>query len=265
MTTAYADPVNITTRNAATVSGSARDLNATALNTAAAPRLDLYAPIHKALRGAMTETLALVGRLDVFDAEEMQTTLQQFEALLDLCVSHIEHEEAFIHPAIRARQPAAARRTADAHVEHLQSIEALRDEGRGLQAAGDSERSALALRLYRHLALFVAENFQHMQIEETSNNAALWASYSDAELSALHGRLLASISPREHLEVLRWMVPALSPTERAAMLNGAKAGMPPEAFLGVIEYVRPHVDPRGWAKLAGAVGIALQPGRLETA
>ena len=217
------------------------------------PRIDLYAPIHKALRNAMTDTLALVGRLDVFDADEMVSTMTRFDALLDLCLQHLEHENEFIHPAIEARQPRGARRTADDHLEHVLSIEALRSEGLALQVAEPSERMALAQRLYRHLALFVAENFQHMHIEETVNNAALWAAYSDAELLALHGRLMASISPQEHLAVARWMLPALSPVERAGMLNAEKRELPPEAFLGVVEHVRPHLDARGWDKLAAIV------------
>ena len=225
---------------------------------AAAPRLDLYAPIHKALRAAMTDTLLRLGRVDVSDAEELAETIDALEALLDLCTGHIEHENAFVHAAIEARQPAGAECTAHDHVEHLASIEALRDEGRRLRATAGAERMAPALRLYRHVALFVAENFQHMHIEETVNNAALWAHYSDAELAALHDRLVASISPQENLAVARWMVPALSPLERAAMLNGAKAGMPPEAFLAVVEHVRPHLDARGWQKLAPAIGVAAQ-------
>jgi hypothetical protein len=59
----------------------------------------------------------------------------------------------------------------------------LRDEASALQAAGDGERMPLALRLYHHLALFVADNFQHMHIEETVHNPTLWAHYSDAELA----------------------------------------------------------------------------------
>jgi hypothetical protein len=47
------------------------------------------------------------------------------------------------------------------------------------------------------------------------------------------------------------------------MLNGARAGMPPEAFLAIVEHVRPHVDARGWLKLAPAIGVAAQPGRLS--
>jgi len=228
-------------------------------SAATPPRPDLYAPIHKALRAAMTDTLGRVGRVDVFDAAELEQTLAAFDALLDLCASHVEHENAFLHPAIEARQPAGAARTAEDHVEHLASIEALRAEGRRLRAAAEGERMMLALRLYRHLALFVAENFQHMHIEETLNNATLWAHYSDAELAELHERILAAISPQENLAVARWMVPAMNPLERAGMLVAAKAGMPPEAFLGVLEHVRPHVDARGWQKLAAAIGVAARP------
>jgi len=227
----------------------------------AAPRLDLYAPIHKALRLALTDTLVLVGRLDVQDPGEMVSTLGRLEDLLDLCTRHLEHENTFLHPAIEARQPDGARRTADDHVEHLASIEALRAEGEALRAARPETRATLALRLYRHLALFVAENLQHMHVEETVNNALLWAHYSDAELVDLHKRLLDSLPPAEHLVVARWMVPAMAPAERAGMLQGARAGMPPEAFLGYLEHVRPHVDARGWAKLGRALGIAERPGQ----
>ena len=231
---------------------------------AAAPasmRLDLYAPIHKALRLALTETLVLVGRLDVRDAAELVSTLARLEDLLDLCTRHLEHENALVHPAIEARQPEGTRRTADDHVEHLASIEALRAEGEALRDARPEARAGIALRLYRHLALFVAENLQHMHVEETVNNALLWAHYGEAELVDLHERLLASIPPAEHLEVARWMVPALTPAERAGMLQGARAGMPPEAFLGYLEHVRPHVDARGWTKLAQALGVAERPGQ----
>ena len=226
-----------------------------------APRLDLYAPIHKALRLAMCETLVLVGRLDVHDPEETVGTLARVDGLLDMLQHHLEHENAFVHAAIEARRPNGAERTAQEHVEHLASIEALRAETRAVQAAAADARPPLALRLYRHLALFVAENFQHMHVEETANNAALWALYRDAELLALHDRLLASISPVEHLEVARWMVPALNPAERAGMLQGARATMPPEAFLGVLEHVRPHVDARGWTKLARTLQVAERPGQ----
>jgi hypothetical protein len=37
--------------------------------------------------------------------------------------------------------------------------------------------------------------------------------------------------------------------------------MPPEALLGMMAVVRPHLDDAGWAKLAAAAGIDPQLGR----
>lgn len=222
----------------------------------AAPRLDLYAPIHKALRSMMSDTLCRIGRMDVCDAEDLAQGLAQFEALLALCESHVQHENDFVHPAIEARRPSGSARIAHEHDEHLQSIAELRDEAAALRVAPAEAQAARALRLYRHLALFVAANFQHMHIEETAHNAALWAHYSDAELLQLHGRLMASIDPREQLEVARWMVPALSPAERAAVVGGMKAEAPPEAFIGLLAHIRPHLDDKAWNQLAHAVGVA---------
>jgi len=231
----------------------------------AAPRFDMYGPIHKALRSFMCDTLLRAGRLDVNDAAEFDATLNQVDALLAFCLDHIERENAFVHAAIEARRPAGAQRTTDDHVEHVETIAALRDETAALRRAqARSQAQAkpmLAHRLYHHLALFVAENFQHMHIEETANNAALWALYSDAELHEIHARLLAGIPPEKDLLVARWMIPALCPTERAIIVGHAKRQMPPEAFIGVLAHVKPHMDESGWAKLASAVGVSPSLGR----
>ena len=239
---------------------------ATATATRTSARLDLYAPIHKALRSFMMDTLARIGRLDVDDSAEMPATLGQFDALLQLCESHLRHENEFVHPAIEAREGGRSRRIAGEHREHLAHIGALRDEAAGLrQATDEARRTLLAQRLYRHLALFVADNFQHMHLEETAHNASLWAHYSDAELSALHDRLLASVPPAEMMLVARWMIPALNPAERAGLVKGLQAGMPPEALAGLLAQVRPHLDDRGWDKLARAIGVPQQPGLVHVA
>lgn len=184
---------------------------------APAPRMDLYTPIHKALRHFMADTLLGVGRLDTDDPEALQATLGQLGDLLDQCAAHLDHENHFVHTAIEARRPGGSQRMAEEHRQHLAAIAALRSDAGHLQQSAPAGRPALALRLYRHLALFVADNFAHMHHEETVHNATLWALYTDAELAALHDRLLASLPPQEMAATLRWMLPALSPAERAHM------------------------------------------------
>ena len=221
-----------------------------------AARPDIYVHIHKALRHFMLDTLCRVGRMDVTHAEETDGTLAQFDALMALCTNHLKHENEFIHPAIEAGRRGVSDRIAGEHVEHLESIDALREDARQLRAARGDGRAPLALRLYRHMALFVADNFEHMHYEETVHNAALWSLYSDAEIDGLHNRLVASIPPQEMFEVARWMLPAMNPAERAGMLGGIKAVAPPAVFAALLSHVRPHLDDKGWTKLASALGVS---------
>lgn len=173
--------------------------------------------------------------------------------------SHAQHENDFLHPAIESRRPGATARVAGEHVEHLGSIEVLQAEVATLRQDPGAER---ALRLYRHFALFMAENLAHMHHEETVLGAALWECHGDAELVAIHQALLASVPPQEMALVLRWMVPALDPAARAGLLAGMQSAMPPENFRAVLDIVRPRLDDTAWAKLARALGLPAVPGLM---
>lgn len=223
----------------------------------AAPRLDLYGPIHKGLRLLMADTLSRVGCVDVDDADELAATLAQVQGLLDLCRAHLDHENRFVHTAIEARCPGTTARVAGEHEEHLDAIAALEADAAALRALPGA---GAAHRFYRHLSMFVAENLAHMNFEETAHNSALWASHSDAELAEIHQRLVASIAPAEMAATLRWLVPALAPAERATMLGQMQRELPPEAMRGVLDTVRPHLHDRAWGKLARALGIPPVPG-----
>jgi len=224
---------------------------------AAAPRVDLYAGIHKALRALMADTLLAVGRMDSEDALERAQVTQRVLELLDFCRSHLRHENDFIHPALEARAPGASGKIAHEHEEHLQAIVALADQATALLQCEPAARPAAALALYRALSLFIAHNFEHMHVEETAHNAVLWARYTDAELIDLHNALVASIPPDEMMYVLRWMVPFMNPAERAAMLGDMRDHAPAPAFAAALEVVRPHLGEREWAKLGRDPGLAL--------
>lgn len=226
-------------------------------------RHDMYAFIHKALRRLLCDTLVRVGRLDDGDAAESAATLGQLEAMLALMQGHLEHENRYVHPALEARRPGTSARIGAEHEEHLETIEALQAELQALRAAPAERRPLLSRRLYRHLTLFVAENLQHMHVEETVHNAALWEGYTDAELVAIEDALRADIPEAEMAQVLRWMVPALTPAERAEMLVPMQAAIPPEAFRGVLEIVRPTLDDLAWAKLARALNVPPAPGLVQ--
>ena len=221
---------------------------------AQAPRLDMYTGIHKALRAVMADTLLAVGRMDVHDELELAQTTQRVLELMDFCRAHLQHENDFVHTAIEARAPGASAQIGHEHQDHERHIGQLADSCTALLNAPQELRAAGAQNLYRNLALFVADNFQHMHVEETAHNAVLWARYTDTELAELHGALVASIPPQEMMGVLRWMVPFMNPAERVGMLADMRANAPAPAFGAALDVIRPHLTEREWVKLVNGLG-----------
>jgi hypothetical protein len=223
------------------------------MNSATLPRFDLYGQIHKALRLGMADTLARFGSLDAGDAGQRLEAIAQLRALLDLCRAHVEKEEHHVHPVIEARCTGRSLRVAAEHVEHLAAIDALEAEAVAFQCAPDA---AAAFRLYRHLALFVAENLEHMEVEETVHNAALWSAYTDAELQQVHVAIVSAIDPDAMAQALHWMLPALNPDERAELLLGLRASAPAAAFEGALQMARQRLGAGDCARLERALDLS---------
>ncbi|GAA4351414.1 hypothetical protein GCM10023165_39580 [Variovorax defluvii] len=223
---------------------------------AAAPRVDLYAGIHKALRALMADTLLNLGRADTEDTLELAEATQRVLRLLDMCRSHLRHENEFVHRAMEARAAGSSSRIEHEHEQHEAEIGTLAAQATALLEPDHTGRDAATLALYRGLSLFIAHNFEHMHVEETAHNAVLWARYTDAELIDIHNALVASIPPEEMMFILRWLVPFMNPAERAAMMADMRAHAPAPAFEAALELVRPHLSAREWQKLGASLGMA---------
>jgi hypothetical protein len=231
-----------------------------AATAGSAPRFDLYTLIHKAWRAYLADTLQRVGRLDVDDDTEREQVCAQVQALMQQMRQHLQHENEFLHAAIEARRPGGARRTGEDHAHHVDAIRNLDDEALALRQARPGHRAALALRLYRQLALFVADNLAHMHVEETDNHALLWSLYDDAQLLAIHDQIMAAIGPDEMAQTLRWLAVGLSPQELAQLFGGLRASAPPAAFEALYDVALSQLDEGRRAKLARALGLPPVPG-----
>ncbi|MGE8375312.1 MAG: hypothetical protein ACN6N5_08220, partial [Diaphorobacter nitroreducens] len=65
-----------------------QEITALAQADAAAPRMDLYAFIHKALRAYMVDTLVGLGRVDAEDDLELSQAGARVLQLLSFCRAH---------------------------------------------------------------------------------------------------------------------------------------------------------------------------------
>lgn len=228
--------------------------------TATAPRFDIYASIHKGVRLMLADLITSAGGVDPQDAASVQLLMDKVEAAADFCLSHLEHENDFLHTALERLQPGASQRIATEHVEHERDIEALRAHARALPGCAPEDRPAACHALYHAVSLFAAHNLAHMHLEETEHNAVLWAHLDDAGIMAIHGQILASLTPAEMTASLRWMLPALAPAERLGLLGGMRANAPAPVFGAVLALARERLNDEAWGKLARGLGIPVAPG-----
>lgn len=215
-------------------------------------RYNMYGFIHKALRAFMADTLLQLGRMDLADAREVNATLQQARELLGFCRVHLDDENRFVHPALEACEPGSAARIAGEHVHHEEDIALLLEQ---IDALEHRHADEAANGLYRRFAVFVGGNFEHMEYEEREHNAVLWAHYSDAQLRAIEGALVASLPPQASALGLRWMLPSIAHAERVALLGGIRAHAPAVAFDGALALARAHLDAHDWQKLSAALAL----------
>lgn len=217
------------------------------------PRYNIYGFIHKALRAHLTETLLLLGRMDCEDDENVCGGLNSLREILDLCCSHLEHENRFLHTAMERYRQGSSAQIAEEHLEHERAIDQLFSGAAEVQSLAGSDREQAAGRLYRQFAVFVAENLEHMHKEETLNNRVLWSAFTDEELRGIERTIVESQSPQEKARVMRLMIPAMNPSERAQLLGGMRRGMPAEPFREILTSVRQLLNPGDWFKLEKAL------------
>lgn len=201
--------------------------------TAAAPdesRYNLYHAIHKALRFGHCRMLAAIGANDFGDELATRALLADLHQLIVLGRSHLEGENREIHTAIEARTPGAAAHAAEDHGHHEQSFAELESLIRAVEVAVPSRREMAGRALYRRYALFAADDLLHMNEEETELLEALHRAFTDEELQAIEGRIVAAIPPEKMLAYARLMMPALSHPERVGLLGKMQKALPEAAF-----------------------------------
>jgi hypothetical protein len=218
-------------------------------------RFDIYRTIHKALRLRMSELLVATGRLDCGNDDEVASLCASLDEFCAFCISHLEHEDEFIHPALEARMPLSSWKINAEHRDHERDIETLMAAADALRRAPVSARSLHAQMVYHTLGLFIAHNLMHMYVEETEHNRTLWQYYSDDEIREINARLLAHVTQTQMTYGLRYMLPAMQPEERVTMLLEIRATAPIEAYRAISAQAQEVLDSQAWYHLAQALDL----------
>lgn len=220
------------------------------------PRHDLYGPIHKGLRLALSTLLVRLGQAD-FAAPNGERSLEALEQQLALSASHLAHEERFLHPALEARRPGATAILEQDHRHHDDAFVELAGLIAAVRAAPRADKAGPGRALYLAFSRFCADDFAHMAEEEQTFLPLFHEHFADDELRAIEAELIAAIPPEKVMKYLRLMLPAGTPDERFGFLDGMRRGAPAEVFQAVLDQAaRPSLAEPDWNALAMRLRLA---------
>jgi hypothetical protein len=218
--------------------------------------VDLYRDIHKAIRAELFATTVDAGRVDPADRPGRQALAVRVNDLVDLLVTHAEHEDTAVQPALELHLPKLAERIESDHAGLETRMADLRELAAvDLDAAPVSQRTA-AHHLYLELASFTGTYLEHQDLEERIVMPDLDAIIGVDAVGEIHAAIIGSIPPDVMANSLALMLPVMNIDDRAELLGGMRAGAPAEVFAGVWGLAGSVLDDTSYAALAARLDLA---------
>jgi hypothetical protein len=216
---------------------------------------DMYRNIHKGIRNGLFSVTLAAGQVDPHDAAAVEDVAGRWTDLVRVLVAHAEHEDEFVQPAIERFAPAYAAEIAEAHPRleaQMAELEVLAD--RAIDACPEQVR-LLTHRFYLGLASFTAEYLQHQEFEEFEVMVMLSQHLSFDELLAIDNAIVASIDPDMMAKSAALMLPAMNIDDQTELYAGARGGVPPEVFQGMLMLGQSVLEPARYEALARRLGV----------
>ena len=216
---------------------------------------DLYRDIHKAIRVELFSITSGAGRLDPSDRAGRVALAHHLRSVVDLLVSHAEHEDGAIQPALEAHLPVLAEKVEHDH----ESLEARMDDlldmaGEAVDAPPREQRGRVH-HLYLELGSFTSDYLRHQDLEERVIMPALEDRLGVDAVVAIHQAIVSNIPPQEMAATLALMLPAMNHEDRVDLLGGMQANAPAEVFEGVWSLAGSVLESADRSKLARALSV----------
>jgi hypothetical protein len=194
---------------------------------------DLYRDVHKGIRAELFAIVSEAGRLDPSNRAARAALADHVRMVSELLVSHAEHEDSAVQPALEVHLPDLAERIEKDHTKLDRRIAGFVDLAAAAADATPVDQTVRAHQLYLELASFTSVYLEHQDVEERVVMPALDAAVGPEAVLQIHGAIVGSIPPAEMATSLAIMLPAMNVDGRAELLGGMQANAPAEVFQGV--------------------------------
>ena len=217
-------------------------------------RMEMYRPIHKAIRNILYTTALRLGTADFRDQGSTRESLDKLGETIAILQMHAGHEETFVHTALESRAPGITKSFEQNHEDDDRLFDQMRELGAQIEAAGgNSERVDLGNQLYSIFNTYIGDYLGHLDREEQQLGQALWDHFTDQELADIDHQIIANVPP----EVMAGMIPIIcnsfNASELTAILGDMKQGAPAEVFAGMLKMVEQATPPATWESVRQAL------------
>lgn len=199
-------------------------------------RIDFYGNYHKALRRALFEFSARTGLLDYDDDAALAGLSTEFEQIAQTLREHSVHEDEYMHPLLARYAPEVLKKMDVQHATLDPALDTLAEQLRAVASAAD--RPAAGMAFYAAINRYIGAYLEHLADEEDIANPILWERCPHDELAQAVARFRGSFALDQVATSFEFMLPALSPPERADLYKSVRDNAPRPVFdtlLGVAE------------------------------
>ena len=216
-------------------------------------RMEMYRPIHKAIRHLLYSTAHQLGAADYADGAVARETLNKLHDTVSMLKEHAEHEERFVHPPLESRVPGITASFDQNHEDDDKLYAQLEQLAAQILSSSGDRPTALGNQAYSLFNSFIGSYLAHLDREETQLETALLDHFTDEELVAMEQQIMGSVSPDRMGVWLGLICFSLNADELTGMLGGMKATAPPQALEGMLKLAEQAMPADTWQKVLARI------------
>jgi hypothetical protein len=197
-----------------------------------ADRYNFFELPHKGFRMMWAELIGPLGSLDVGDEESLCQLEARLEFATEVYAQHNRDESEWFGPRLCVIDTELTQRWLADHADHEHVLAHLMARARALRVEPDlAVRRELLADFYRFFCEYVADDFEHMSLEQGEIMCAFQVAYDDDQLRELEAQFLAE---RVSADTLQRLTPlflrAFNREERTWLLTHLHRRLDPETF-----------------------------------
>jgi hypothetical protein len=221
------------------------------------PRYKTYDAPHKGLRNGLSQVSLMAGRTDYSNPDEIAQLYQLGTRVFSILTIHADDENSVTLADLETRCPGCSQHDIDDHEEIHATQQNLEDQLAAISAGASEgkDMTEAGAEFYLAFSEFHGKYLEHTAEEERVTQILLWQHFTDEELAAHRIRIMSRNPPRTLLTWFEFVIPAMTRTERVALLTGFKRMASADFFAEGMEVIQNAIPATEFEHLEDALSL----------